>query len=56
MIAQIQAYISGTADLPAEAVVSTETHPGREKCPFFSKTGVCRFRDNCSRYVVSADS
>lgn len=49
LIAQIQAYIAGTVDLPVEAVISTETHPGREKCPFFSKTGACRFRDNCSR-------
>ncbi|RZF37420.1 hypothetical protein LSTR_LSTR011697 [Laodelphax striatellus] len=49
LLAQIEAFISGIADLPASAVVGRETQPGHPECPFFSKTGACRFRDNCSR-------
>ncbi|XP_039279709.1 U2 small nuclear ribonucleoprotein auxiliary factor 35 kDa subunit-related protein 1 isoform X2 [Nilaparvata lugens] len=49
LLAQIEAFIAGTADLPASAVVGRETQPGHPECPFFSKTGACRFRDNCSR-------
>ncbi|KAG8320032.1 hypothetical protein J6590_078034 [Homalodisca vitripennis] len=49
LLAQIDAFIDGRADLPDEVNVSTQTQPGHPDCPFFSKTGACRFRDNCSR-------
>ncbi|XP_075213508.1 uncharacterized protein LOC142319758 [Lycorma delicatula] len=49
LLAQIDAFISGKADLPASTIINTETQPGHPECPFFSKTGACRFRDNCSR-------
>lgn len=47
--AQIEAYIANGGEVPPSLQVTYETNPGRETCPFFKKTGVCRFSDTCSR-------
>uniref|UniRef100_A0A1B6LRP1 C3H1-type domain-containing protein n=1 Tax=Graphocephala atropunctata TaxID=36148 RepID=A0A1B6LRP1_9HEMI len=49
LLTQIDAFIEGRAELPDEVNVSTQTQPGQPECPFFYKTGACRFRDLCSR-------
>uniref|UniRef100_A0A1B6DJP7 Uncharacterized protein n=1 Tax=Clastoptera arizonana TaxID=38151 RepID=A0A1B6DJP7_9HEMI len=49
ILAKIDEFISGQGQFPSEADISTETQPGHPECPFFSKTGACRFKDNCSR-------
>ncbi|CAH0380498.1 unnamed protein product [Bemisia tabaci] len=48
-LAQMDAYINGSAPLPEGVAVSSETHPTEPECPFFSKVGACRFWDFCSR-------
>lgn len=52
LLSQIDAFIEGKGDFPDEANVSSQTHPGHPDCPFFSKTGACRFRDSCSRWFL----
>lgn len=39
----------GAVDPPQELQQIRETKPTMESCPFFSKTGCCRFGDQCSR-------
>lgn len=46
---RIAEYIEEGGELPEELRVSMETNPNREPCPFFQKTGACRFKDTCSR-------
>lgn len=33
-------------------LIKLESNPGKDICPFFSKVGVCRFGDACSRNHV----
>ncbi|KAM3959032.1 uncharacterized protein ACR2FA_006872 [Aphomia sociella] len=43
-------FLSGNAiEPPPELLVSHESRPNTEFCPFFSKTASCRFGDQCSR-------
>lgn len=47
---QVDDYVMYGGNLPEELRSgSLETNPGKELCPFFKKTGVCRFGDSCSR-------
>jgi hypothetical protein len=50
LLERIEQYVTGESDrLPSSARTVTETQPGFEECPFFSKVAACRFRDDCSR-------
>uniref|UniRef100_A0A1B0CLP2 Uncharacterized protein n=1 Tax=Lutzomyia longipalpis TaxID=7200 RepID=A0A1B0CLP2_LUTLO len=49
LMEQIELYIAGKGDLPAELLETANTNPERPECPFFTKTGACRFGDQCSR-------
>lgn len=46
---QINDYIEKGGDIPEELKAFDETNPSKPLCPFFQKTGACRFRDACSR-------
>lgn len=46
---QINDYIEKGGDIPEELKAFDETNPSKSLCPFFQKTGACRFRDACSR-------
>lgn len=46
---QINDYIEKGGELPDELNTFDETNPSKALCPFFQKTGACRFRDACSR-------
>lgn len=46
---QINDYVEKGGDIPEELKVFDETNPSKPLCPFFQKTGACRFRDTCSR-------
>ncbi|XP_026757184.2 U2 small nuclear ribonucleoprotein auxiliary factor 35 kDa subunit-related protein 2 isoform X2 [Galleria mellonella] len=46
----LQEFLSGNAiEPPTELLISHETRPSTEFCPFFTKTASCRFGDQCSR-------
>lgn len=46
----LQEFLSGDSnEPPPELLISRETKPNTELCPFFSKTACCRFGDQCSR-------
>ncbi|XP_013200470.1 U2 small nuclear ribonucleoprotein auxiliary factor 35 kDa subunit-related protein 1 isoform X2 [Amyelois transitella] len=46
----LQEFLMGDSkEPPAELLVSSETRPDTEMCPFFLKTACCRFGDQCSR-------
>ncbi|XP_059059314.1 U2 small nuclear ribonucleoprotein auxiliary factor 35 kDa subunit-related protein 2-like [Achroia grisella] len=46
----LQEFLSGHAnEPPTELLVSHESRPNTEFCPFFTKTASCRFGDQCSR-------
>lgn len=49
LMQQIDDFIRKGGELPQSVNISTETNPDRDPCPFFSKTGACRFGDRCSR-------
>lgn len=49
LMCQIDDFIKHGGELPPSVNISTETHPNKPVCPFFSKTGACRFGDLCSR-------
>uniref|UniRef100_A0A023F5C1 Putative u2 snrnp splicing factor small subunit n=1 Tax=Triatoma infestans TaxID=30076 RepID=A0A023F5C1_TRIIF len=50
LIAQIDEYMKGEReDLPEELTVASETQPGKPVCPFFAKTGTCKYKNECSR-------
>ncbi|KDR21330.1 U2 small nuclear ribonucleoprotein auxiliary factor 35 kDa subunit-related protein 2 isoform X2 [Zootermopsis nevadensis] len=49
LMRQIDDFIKHGGELPPSVNISTETHPDKPICPFFSKTGACRFGDRCSR-------
>lgn len=46
---QIDEYVERGGEIPEELREFDETHPSKPICPFFQKTGACRFRDACSR-------
>lgn len=46
---QIESYVLNGGCMPEELLGNLETNPGKDTCPFFSKVGVCRFGDTCSR-------
>ncbi|XP_065218398.1 U2 small nuclear ribonucleoprotein auxiliary factor 35 kDa subunit-related protein 2 isoform X1 [Planococcus citri] len=47
---RIEKYVTGDYEtLPSSALTFSETQPGAQECPFFSKVAACRFRDSCSR-------
>ncbi|XP_061707963.1 U2 small nuclear ribonucleoprotein auxiliary factor 35 kDa subunit-related protein 2-like [Cydia pomonella] len=47
---KLEQFLTGDSeDPPAELLVSSETKPNHEPCPFFVKTGCCRFGNQCSR-------
>lgn len=48
-MSRIEQFASGVGELPEELLVIKETNPDKEICPFYSKIGICRFGDNCSR-------
>ncbi|XP_073987537.1 uncharacterized protein [Rhodnius prolixus] len=53
LIAQIDDYMNGERDdLPEELTASIETQPGKSLCPFFAKTGSCKYKSECSRNHV----
>ena len=43
------AYIDDGSRTPKQLRSMSETQPGKEICPFFNKTGACRYGDICSR-------
>ncbi|XP_046465658.1 U2 small nuclear ribonucleoprotein auxiliary factor 35 kDa subunit-related protein 2 [Neodiprion pinetum] len=45
----IEAYIDEGRSTPEVLREVTNSQPGKEPCPFFSKTGACRYGDTCSR-------
>jgi hypothetical protein len=55
LLGEIEEYVSGRRESLPEEVGGgrSETMPGREECPFFSKTGTCRFGSDCSRNHIS---
>ncbi|KAK0082424.1 hypothetical protein PV325_010411 [Microctonus aethiopoides] len=46
---EINEYIDDGAKTPEILRVITDSQPGKELCPFFSKTATCRYGDTCSR-------
>ncbi|XP_058805525.1 U2 small nuclear ribonucleoprotein auxiliary factor 35 kDa subunit-related protein 2 [Phymastichus coffea] len=46
---EIDAYIDDGSRTPKVFRTLSETQPGKEICPFFTKTGACRYGDICSR-------
>lgn len=52
LVEQISRFIVDGGDVPEGLKISYETNPSKDPCPFFGKTGACRFRDACSRNHV----
>ncbi|XP_024947015.1 U2 small nuclear ribonucleoprotein auxiliary factor 35 kDa subunit-related protein 1 isoform X3 [Cephus cinctus] len=46
---QIDDYIDNGTKTPEALRAVTESQPGKELCPFFTKTAACRYGDTCSR-------
>jgi hypothetical protein len=47
---KLEQFLTGDSEEPpAELLVTSETKPNHEPCPFFVKTGCCRFGNQCSR-------
>lgn len=47
---KLEEFVSGdSTDPPSELLISRETKPHAEICPFFVKTACCRYGDTCSR-------
>lgn len=49
LICEINNFIEYGGDVPDSLKRNFETNPTKEMCPFFKKTGACRFNDTCSR-------
>lgn len=49
LINEINNFIKNGGDIPDSLKQNLETNPNKEICPFFRKTGACRFKDTCSR-------
>lgn len=52
LIEQIDEFVKHGGKIPRELRGNIETNPGKPVCPFFHKTGACRFREGCSRNHV----
>ncbi|XP_065164416.1 U2 small nuclear ribonucleoprotein auxiliary factor 35 kDa subunit-related protein 2 [Atheta coriaria] len=46
---KIDEFINNNGEMPDELNQCLETNPGKIVCPFFTRTGACRFGDMCSR-------
>ncbi|XP_034947608.1 U2 small nuclear ribonucleoprotein auxiliary factor 35 kDa subunit-related protein 2 [Chelonus insularis] len=46
---EIDDYIDNGAKTPEALQVVIDSQPGKEICPFFSKTAACKYGDSCSR-------
>lgn len=46
---QIDNFIKNGGEIPQQLKESFDSNPNKPTCPFFQKTGACRFRDGCSR-------
>lgn len=46
---QINNYIEKGGEFPDELKAFDDSNPSKPLCPFFNKTGACRFGDSCSR-------
>ncbi|XP_008553756.1 U2 small nuclear ribonucleoprotein auxiliary factor 35 kDa subunit-related protein 1 [Microplitis demolitor] len=46
---EINDYIDNGAKTPESLRLISETHPTKDPCVFFSKTGACKYGDGCSR-------
>ncbi|KAK4880371.1 hypothetical protein RN001_008517 [Aquatica leii] len=46
---RINHFIEHGGDVPTDLIANFETNPTKAVCPFFQKTGACRFKDTCSR-------
>lgn len=46
---EITAYIDDGAKTPEVLKLITDSQPSKEQCPFYTKTGACRYGDTCSR-------
>lgn len=49
---EVEAFLQDGGDTPEHLKGILETNPGKTVCPFFQKTGACRFFDVCSRNHV----
>ncbi|GAB0089068.1 hypothetical protein DMENIID0001_035470 [Sergentomyia squamirostris] len=49
LLRKIKSYVQGEQDLPEELLETLDSNPGKDLCPFFSKTAVCRFGNTCNR-------
>ncbi|KAG7211215.1 hypothetical protein KM043_010531 [Ampulex compressa] len=49
ILKQIDDYIDNGIKTPEALREVIDSQPGKELCPFFSKTGACRYGDICSR-------
>lgn len=49
LITEINNFVEYGGEVPESLKQSFETNPNKEMCPFFKKTGACRFKDTCSR-------
>ncbi|XP_063232839.1 U2 small nuclear ribonucleoprotein auxiliary factor 35 kDa subunit-related protein 2 isoform X1 [Bacillus rossius redtenbacheri] len=49
LMKHIDDFINNGKQLPPSLTLTKETNPDKPVCPFFSKTGACRFGDRCSR-------
>lgn len=52
LVEQVSRFIAEGGEVPEGLNTTYETNPNKQLCPFFSKTGACRFRDACSRNHV----
>ncbi|KAB0798024.1 hypothetical protein PPYR_09017 [Photinus pyralis] len=49
---QIDYFVEHGGEVPEGLNTNFETNPAKPVCPFFNKTGACRFKDGCSRNHV----
>ncbi|KAF5277691.1 hypothetical protein FQR65_LT03671 [Abscondita terminalis] len=49
---RINNFVEHGGDVPTDLIANFETNPTKPICPFFQKTGACRFKDVCSRNHV----
>lgn len=49
---KINNFIENGGELPEDLKQDLESNPLKPTCPFFEKTGACRFKDTCSRNHV----
>ncbi|CAB0020036.1 unnamed protein product, partial [Nesidiocoris tenuis] len=52
LMEEMDSFIEGSGAKPQSLYTSLATNPDKEPCPFYSKVGACRFKNNCSRNHV----